>query len=515
MISVLSKRSLIATFAAGIICMSSALVSNTYALDYDAVNDRYLSSDYSLTVSTLSSVSQLNSIAGTHGTITSDTIAMMSSLNGKLVRVLTVKSGLTIVATGYLVKGNGDDDPFNRLLILSDGFDPGNDRKVQHVCTDPNFNRLINTSSSSTNVSPLVDGYDVCFIDYADGTADIRKNAKYYLKITEYLCAQAGNNRVVAGGFSMGGVVSRLALLYGQKTPSTAATISNIWKYLAIDSPMQGAAGICVDFQKLIKENANDKYSGVNNDAAKQMLFNHLESNPYNYEHDKFYGFLKNMGNYPSKMYKYSISNSDWKTPYDGNPYSYNVSFYIQQNTTTVVKVTTCASSPLLHPLFPVTATILFTASCSPTPVTNTVISLIPIKKTISFSGKDLEAGSTYNILEQYVTNQVSDLSTKYSFWISSSQDVPYDAAGNVKRPTFMPISSVFDLDPNTPANLKNASSLYQICKDKWSPFDKIYLSQNRYEHIQFESDFLLQLRAALMEHSFDCLPAVLSTINN
>jgi hypothetical protein len=130
----------------------------------------------------------------------------MAFLNGTLVKAITVKVGASVVATAYIAKGMGDDNPYNRLFIVADGFDPGNTRKIQDISTSVSFSGFFSTTVSPDNYSPLAIGYDLCFVDFADGSADIRNNAKYFLKVVEYLCQQVAGTRVVVGGFRMGGV---------------------------------------------------------------------------------------------------------------------------------------------------------------------------------------------------------------------------------------------------------------------------------------------------------------------
>lgn len=101
-------------------------------------------------------------MTGIHGTtLSTDKISEMSVLNGYLVQIINVSKNGALVGSTYLTRGNGDNDYNNKLVILSDGFDPGNTRKIQDIVTDPKFKPLVNPNKVVGNYSPLAYGYAV------------------------------------------------------------------------------------------------------------------------------------------------------------------------------------------------------------------------------------------------------------------------------------------------------------------------------------------------------------------
>jgi hypothetical protein len=67
------------------------------------------------------------------------------------------------LASAYLIQGKGDDDPYNKIVIVSDGFDPRNRIGIQEL-----IEKI--PSSTAPNGSPFIDqitaaGFDVVFVE--------------------------------------------------------------------------------------------------------------------------------------------------------------------------------------------------------------------------------------------------------------------------------------------------------------------------------------------------------------
>ncbi|MBN2035403.1 MAG: hypothetical protein JW768_01555 [Chitinispirillaceae bacterium] len=400
-------------------------------------------------------------------------------------------SSLEVFASGYLLLGQGDNDPWNNVVVVSDGIDPDNKRTIISVITNDDFNTMLKTSHNSI----LGQGYDICFVDYHYGAGDIQENARAYLRLLEYACSQANNRAVIAAGFSMGGIISRLALLYGEKWIKN--NIKNVTKYISIDSPQQGAS-VPFDLQYalssravgkriairdphlgtyvyrwILEYNSNgylkpnnmqgwiiesaeglsltpfmNQYEDLVNVAARQMCYKHIAYKYNTAEHDAFYSFLNSMGDYPKGPRKYSISCGKWANPY-----------------------------PSAEP-----------------GVTAADFDFDGYEK-IKLYEHELAPGSFYDLFWDTDNNKCNGItignnSIGLSCKIPTSPDDPAD---NHYRPTFMPIYSVFDLrgvsfNDIPPPN--SQSDLDRIAR-KYSPFHKMYLvnTEKRYSHIEFNNE--------------------------
>ncbi len=469
------------------------------ALDY-SISDSYNNSDYNVIVQNVSSISQLNSMIGTHSSKALDQTAM-SYLNNQISALINVYSNTNqLLASGYLFKGMGDNDPWNRLVVIADGYDPGNSRHIDKVVSDANFKLIFSMSNTDLNYSGIGQGFDLLFVDFADGTGDVRKNAKAYLKLLEEANRLSNSNEISAIGISMGGVVVRLALLYAQKsTNCKPSTLSKVRKFLSIDAPQCGASAVNRELQKFIKDNASDVYNNkINTDAAKQLFYEHTEVNGSS-EFDKFQSFLKNMGNYPKGYKMYAFANGTWD-----RPYNYSSAYY---------KIL-------------INVNIQFYIPGCPAPCTNLCYANAATYSTayaqLNFSGNDFEPGSYRNVINE-LDNEVKPKLNTYNIY-SLMEEALLNTAGLTSsiftgcaaragnkwlstnksdpnfKPTFIPLKSVFDLKSSTPSQLQNSNSLNALCSGQWTPFDKIYLCTTRNEHVYFTNEYASQIMSALKE---------------
>ena len=241
--------------------------------------------------------------------------------------------------TFYRTINNNTQKKIIKPIIIIDGFDPGDTRKVTDCdcANDPhcagldkykddngNFNPLLHISIEemmsykySNNqpvnlITTLRDlGYDVIIINNpsyykanvagqnmsVDGGADyIQRNAmnlvSYIQNLNNVLIANGSNEKLVVVGPSMGGQISRYALTYMDK--KYAETNNAIWKHntrlwISVDSPHLGA-NIPISMQANVyclgyisgDQGAIDKYNTLlNATAARQQLltqYNHYET---------------------------------------------------------------------------------------------------------------------------------------------------------------------------------------------------------------------------------------------
>ncbi len=227
-------------------------------------------------------------------------------------------------ATAYVILGDGDNDPWNKPLIVADGIDPRNRIGIQEIMENiPNSLTPAGYKFMSTMQEK---GFDIIFVDFSNGGGNIIDNSKHLLRVIEYVCSKSTN--VIVGGYSLGGLSARIALLIGEK--NDLSFMRNVKKYIAIDSPQLGAQ-VCLDFQRKLTSIVDNKIDNVQNYltyenvaavvydlrcvAARQVLFTHNDGSA----HGDFFKFIQSMGNYPKWMKKIAIADAGWIWPYPCN----------------------------------------------------------------------------------------------------------------------------------------------------------------------------------------------------
>jgi hypothetical protein len=263
-----------------------------------------------------------------------------------------------------------------------------------------------------------------------------------------------------------------------------SAEIGKVNKFLSIDSPNQGA-NISIDLQKFVQKKQPEVFtSGLGNIAARQMLFQNVlggENNPnplgepYGYDHDKFYSFLHLMGNYPKNMELISIADACWQhffTKWEECHYK-------------IIAYDVAVSGVLLY-LFPWTR-----------PKAKVV-------ESICLQGRDFEPGSYFSIYSSTIIpeagQQINEQLNKEVFPPITLRDLSVhvdqiqceDIWGNILEPTFMPITSVFDLRYDTPLQLqaKKNTNFETLITTGMTPFQKLYCLNNRNIHAAVHIDF-------------------------
>ena len=194
-------------------------------------------------------------------------------------------------------KGN---DPINGVpLILSEGFDAYNIKSEQYYREAGKD--LINCLLKS--------GFNIYVINYNLNSQSIKNNAAIFQSAIRYISSINNNEKVIASGMSMGGLINRYAC-------TQAESIGNplpISKFLTIDAPHQGAyiSNSLQEFVKNTNSTNNDSFSDVasNNEAAKELLTNHL-FDPTSIIHSTFYNQLNSLNGdgYPHLVKKIGVA---------------------------------------------------------------------------------------------------------------------------------------------------------------------------------------------------------------
>ncbi len=135
-------------------------------------------------------------------------------------------------------------------------------------------------------------GYDVYLLDNYFGTQNIRNNAAVFASAVDYVSFLNGEELIVAGGVSMGGIISRYALAKAEREGDPLP----VHTFLAIDSPHQGAL-ISEPLQNFKKANeADDEFAkhALSNEAARQLLI-YNTYDPGGGVHQAFFNELNSM----------------------------------------------------------------------------------------------------------------------------------------------------------------------------------------------------------------------------
>lgn len=180
----------------------------------------------------------------------------------------------------------------DKVIIVCDGFDPGDGRKVPDIYNFLNYGAPV--QNLGDNVRNL--GYDIVVLNFpqytrpdgttiVDGGVDyIQRNAKVMIELINYINAnKVGNQELVVIGPSMGGLITRHALRYMEMNGMDHKT--RLW--LSFDSPHLGA-NVPIGMQHMFNFLAYDSDiadltvraivdSMLKSPAARQMLIDHFE----------------------------------------------------------------------------------------------------------------------------------------------------------------------------------------------------------------------------------------------
>jgi len=240
--------------------------------------------------------------------------------------------------------GNGNSDKrIHKPIIVAKGFDPSsiilslqNTKINDFLFKNPNsdYGSIdVPLSTGETLESYLYNnGYDIVYVNYKNGTDDIRRNARLFEDVIDSVNTQkVGDVPNTVMGISMGGLVARFALREMEQQGRDHKT----QLYISMDSPHNGA-NVPVGVQALLRHVQSLQFSVgipglvmiqayqpanhfdelkqaiqlVDSPAANQMLI-YKVSNDLTYEntaHQSFMNEYHTMG-YPQKCYNVAISN--------------------------------------------------------------------------------------------------------------------------------------------------------------------------------------------------------------
>lgn len=178
-----------------------------------------------------------------------------------------------IVGAAYLgVSGTGDviietagtDGKLDKPLIVVEGFDPNDDFGYYSFINNNNLNGT-NAGTIDVFINPTKtlnqaiedEGYDLVFINFANGTDYIQRNAYFVEAVIDWVNQKKGLNgsteKNVVLGMSMGGLVARYALRHME----TTGKVHDTKLYISHDAPHQGA-NVPLAYQAFVRHLAGE-----------------------------------------------------------------------------------------------------------------------------------------------------------------------------------------------------------------------------------------------------------------
>ncbi len=131
---------------------------------------------------------------------------------------------------------------FNQPVVIVEGFDPQNSRTLLSNMSATNNLYCISNASVANHTNMLDSlrayGHDVIIVDFLDGGTYVERNALALVDALNYINAhKEGNDELTIVGASMGGLISRYALLYMERHKMNPQC--KLW--ISFDSPHKGA----------------------------------------------------------------------------------------------------------------------------------------------------------------------------------------------------------------------------------------------------------------------------------
>ncbi|MCM2388214.1 esterase/lipase family protein [Streptomyces albipurpureus] len=203
----------------------------------------------------------------------------------------------------WLFPGEGNPGGLARPVIMADGFNLGRSK------LDLLYQGL---ESGYQFISDLRRrGRDVILLGFEERSASILHNAEAAeAAIMRATAEKAGRARLVVGGFSMGGIVTRYALAKMETQRMDHQTAL----YFSFDSPHRGAS-IPVGVQAFSHfiPFPNDFAKQMNSPAARQMLWQHYDKDTGEIgiapERTEFLAARERVGNWPQIPMKIGVAN--------------------------------------------------------------------------------------------------------------------------------------------------------------------------------------------------------------
>ncbi|NER45689.1 MAG: hypothetical protein F6J92_03155 [Symploca sp. SIO1A3] len=209
--------------------------------------------------------------------------------------------------TAWVFYGRGHTSIENPI-IMADGFGYG----------ESSLDTIWSIFNAKNLAEELLNkGKDIIILGYKDKAAYIQENAFVAVAcIEKAINERIGKEPLVVGGASMGGLVTRYALIWMEKNSRDHKTA----KYFSYDTPHNGAwVPLILQYFAYYFEGRSDSakllVKLLQSFAAQQLLWGWIPSWDYsgpvsnNPLRQKLYTELKNLGWFPSKAKKYAIAN--------------------------------------------------------------------------------------------------------------------------------------------------------------------------------------------------------------
>lgn len=241
----------------------------------------------------------------------------------------TPDQSLQTTALDDLYYYNGNNNSIKDPVLVVEGYDATNTQNIPFYY-----------SKSPDLIDNLIDDYNVYFLNYHDGSIDMRENAMRTLGALRFIGQRYPSSKGIrAIGISMGGITLRYALAFAEENVLNHFTSA----YVSLDAPQRGVymnSELLSDLHEILNVAEGIEQLGVLHDvlvapATKQLL----RSNPYavnnrNFESgsDDFLSFYSELN--PAENAKYfeytgnstDILNDDPNNPHNkpGYPYKFN-----------------------------------------------------------------------------------------------------------------------------------------------------------------------------------------------
>lgn len=212
-------------------------------------------------------------------------------------------------AGNTLTYWRGADGVYDKPVLSIEGFDPEND-------DHPSGNY-----AQGFELAELARGrgYDLLFLDFADGGGDVARNKDIFLGACAFAHAKLAGLEapLQVVGVSMGGTVARYGLAWAEEQSSLGILKEHyVNTFISFDAPQQGVH-INPHLQDLFRERGSASQKLIlQSTAARQLLY----ENTYGSFHDDFYRELTGLNNvngvstngYPRKSKNFAVSNGNF-----------------------------------------------------------------------------------------------------------------------------------------------------------------------------------------------------------
>lgn len=434
-------------------------------------------------------------------------------------------------------------------IILLDGIDNLNDGEIGRNAKKIYAKYLYymkGADSIQVGDSLRMMGYDIIVMDpilynapngdEVDGGDDyMQRNAMILVKliqnIKDSLVANGSSEKLIVVGPSMGGQVSRYALLYMEK--QLALTNDQVWNpkcrlWVAFDSPNDGA-NIALSMQQYLTFWGNK----VGSAAAQKTLRNYLlapasqqlllhqvkkmDGTDYNKNVSSIYfngtnplrqdwlNEISNMGNYPTSCRKIALSNGGRQTGYFHAPASKMFEFHTNIGGSQLIgnsKNYFLPESGSSKTIF--TGNLTLTSFIIPVPIFNANPN--SLQNTSVYGAIDACPGSYYDVQKEFYENGTG------SSWtiIMPTFSTFTNKTNNI---SFIPTASSVGLKNNQFNWSVSVPSENLVCDNK-TYFDNYYVPQNNENHVSFTEASWKWLREEIQYGLPNCAIICATAIN-